>query len=98
VVVSVRDFGVGILAEDLPYVFGDFYRGHASASEEGGAGLGLALTRRIIEAHNGSITVESTPGEGSTFSITLPPLRDSADSLPPAAPRVFQNSLPGGAA
>jgi two-component system sensor histidine kinase/response regulator len=98
VVVSVRDFGVGIPAEDLPYIFGDFYRGHAGAPEEAGAGLGLAITRRIVEAHNGSITVESTPGEGSTFLITLPPFRGSADSPPATAQRVLQNSLPGGAA
>ncbi len=97
-VVSVTDSGVGIPAEELPYVFGDFFRGQAARSGEGGAGLGLAITRRIIEAHNGAITAESTPGQGSTFVITLPLLKDSAGIPPPPAERVLQNSLPGGAA
>ncbi|MDR7418752.1 MAG: hybrid sensor histidine kinase/response regulator [Armatimonadota bacterium] len=98
VLVSVQDFGVGIPADEMPYLFGDFYRGQAGKTEQGGAGLGLAITRRIIEAHHGSITVESTPGEGSTFLITLPLPQDNAGGRAPVVERVLQNSLPGGVA
>jgi two-component system sensor histidine kinase/response regulator len=97
VVVSVRDFGIGIPSEELPHIFGDFYRGAAGRAEEGGAGLGLAITRRIVEAHGGLITVDSAPGAGSTFVITLPALRGSA-GIPPPADRVLQTSPQGGVA
>ncbi len=72
VIVAVTDAGVGIAPDELPYIFGDFYRGRAGVTSEAGAGLGLAVTRRIVEAHGGTITVESTPGKGSTFVIALP--------------------------
>lgn len=72
VVVSVSDTGVGIPQADLPHVFDDFYRGKAGEGGPGGAGIGLAITRRIVEAHHGSIGVESAPGRGSTFVMTLP--------------------------
>ncbi len=75
VVISVIDHGVGIAKEDLPFVFQDFFVGK-SKSEEGGCGLGLAITRRIVQAHDGSISVESDPGKGSTFVIRLPLLKD----------------------
>jgi len=71
-VISVADSGTGIAAEDLPHIFGDFYRGKADQSTEHGSGIGLAVARRIVEAHDGSITVESRPGKGSTFAIHLP--------------------------
>jgi signal transduction histidine kinase len=72
VVISVTDTGVGIPAGDLPRIFGAFYRGQAGESCVAGAGIGLALTRRIVEAHGGSITATSDPGRGSVFVITLP--------------------------
>jgi two-component system sensor histidine kinase BaeS len=72
VVVSVTDTGVGIPAADVPRIFGAFYRGQAGESGVAGAGIGLALTRRIVEAHGGSITATSDPGRGSVFVITLP--------------------------
>jgi signal transduction histidine kinase len=72
VVVSVADTGVGIPAADLPRIFDAFYRGQAGESGVAGAGIGLALTRRIVEAHGGSITATSDPGRGSVFVITLP--------------------------
>ena len=72
ILIAVTDAGVGIAPDELPYIFGDFYRGRAGVTGEAGAGLGLAVTRRIIEAHGGTITAESTPGEGSTFIIALP--------------------------
>jgi signal transduction histidine kinase len=71
--VSVRDTGAGIAAEDLPYVFERFYRADKSRSRAtGGAGLGLAIARSLVEAHGGRIWVESTEGEGCTFTLTLP--------------------------
>jgi signal transduction histidine kinase len=74
ILIAVMDRGVGISKEDLPYVFGDFYVGKSAPVEARGAGIGLAITRRIIEAHDGSISVESSLGKGSTFTIQLPAL------------------------
>jgi signal transduction histidine kinase len=71
-VITVADRGVGISEEDLPFIFGDFYVGESAPPSERGVGLGLAITRRIIEAHDGSISVESALDKGSTFSIRLP--------------------------
>ncbi|MFA6560543.1 MAG: hybrid sensor histidine kinase/response regulator [Verrucomicrobiia bacterium] len=72
VVISVADGGVGIAKEDLPFIFGDFYRGKGAAQMESGCGLGLAISRRIVEAHGGSVVAESEPGKGSKFIIRLP--------------------------
>ncbi|MDR7543123.1 MAG: ATP-binding protein [Armatimonadota bacterium] len=71
--VTVADDGPGIPPTDLPYVFERFYKADRSRSPvPGGTGLGLAITKHIIEAHGGRIRVASTPGEGTTFSFTLP--------------------------
>jgi signal transduction histidine kinase len=71
--VDVSDSGEGIAPEDLPYVFDRFYRGEKSRSRAtGGAGLGLAIARGIVEAHGGAIAVDSSPGKGSRFFFTLP--------------------------
>lgn len=71
--VTVSDTGEGIRAEDLPHVFESFYRGEKSRSRvTGGAGLGLAISRGIIQAHGGEIKVQSEPGRGSQFTIVLP--------------------------
>ncbi|MCL6430227.1 MAG: cell wall metabolism sensor histidine kinase WalK [Anaerolineae bacterium] len=71
--VRVSDNGPGISPEDLPHVFSRFYRGDRSrALDRGGAGLGLAIARHWVEAHGGSIRVESALGEGTTFIFTLP--------------------------
>ena len=72
VFISITDTGVGISKEDLPFIFDDFYRGKTSQTGERGYGLGLALSQRIVEIHNGSISVESELGKGSTFVIRLP--------------------------
>lgn len=73
VAVSVADTGTGIGPADLPHVFDRFYRADRSrARETGGAGLGLAIARQIVVAHGGAITAESQPGQGSTFTFTLP--------------------------
>jgi signal transduction histidine kinase/DNA-binding response OmpR family regulator len=70
--VSVADTGIGIAPEDQPHVFEEFRQvGNAAAREEG-TGLGLALTRRLVEAHGGSIELESEPGRGTTFTVSLP--------------------------
>jgi two-component system sensor histidine kinase BaeS len=71
--ITVADTGTGIAAEHLPHIFDRFYRADASRSREtGGSGLGLAITRYLIEAHGGTIEVESAEGAGSTFTIRLP--------------------------
>jgi len=73
VVISVADTGIGIDEAHLPYLFQPFYR----ATEDGrGAGLGLSISREIVEAHKGIITVESDVGKGTTFSINLPILTE----------------------
>jgi heavy metal sensor kinase len=69
----VRDTGAGITPEHLAHIFDRFYRvDQARSRAEGGAGLGLSICRWIAEAHGGSISVESTPGQGSTFTVRLP--------------------------
>lgn len=70
--ISVADTGVGIPAEDLGRIFERFYRGDSSrARETGGAGLGLALVQELVQAMGGAVAVESTPGRGSRFMLTL---------------------------
>ncbi len=70
--VCVRDTGEGIPEEDLPYIFESFYRGEKSRSRAtGGAGLGLAIARGIIQAHGGEISVRSALGEGTKFIFTI---------------------------
>jgi len=72
-VVAVTDTGIGIPAEEIPFIFERFYRvDKARSRTEGGAGLGLAISRHIAEAHGGRIDVESQVGVGSTFSVWLP--------------------------
>jgi signal transduction histidine kinase len=71
--VSVSDTGQGIDRDDLPEVFKQFYRGEKSRSKAtGGAGLGLAIADRLVGLHHGTLTVESVPDQGSTFTFTLP--------------------------
>lgn len=71
----VRDTGVGIPASDVPHLFQKFYRVDSSATRTiGGTGLGLFISRKIVELYKGRIWVESEPGKGSTFFIDLPRL------------------------
>jgi len=65
--IEVEDTGIGITEKDLPFVFERFYRG-----QNGGLGIGLTIVRELIEAHGGSIEVQSAPGKGSRFSVLLP--------------------------
>jgi signal transduction histidine kinase len=82
VAVSVRDTGTGIAPEHLPHVFDRFYRADKSrARQTGGAGLGLAIVKQLVVAHGGSVTVESEPGRGSTFTFTLPVAGDTRPSI-----------------
>jgi two-component system sensor histidine kinase BaeS len=69
---SVRDTGSGIAPEDIPYVFNRLYRGDQARQENGESGLGLAIVKSLVEAHGGTIRVESPPGQGATFTINLP--------------------------
>lgn len=72
-VVKVTDTGIGISPEDLPHIFERFYRADQTRSRDrGGSGLGLAIAQSIVQEHQGSIKVESTPGKGSTFIFKLP--------------------------
>ncbi|MBI3472957.1 MAG: HAMP domain-containing histidine kinase, partial [Candidatus Solibacter usitatus] len=69
----IEDRGPGIDPADLPHIFEPFYRGRrAIADQIHGAGLGLSLVRRIIEAHGGSVSASSTPGQGSCFTLRIP--------------------------
>lgn len=71
---QVSDTGSGIAAEDLPFIFDRFYRADKSRqrSDSATSGLGLAITKAIVEAHDGSISASSLPDRGTTFTITLP--------------------------
>src|ERR1019366_6402188 len=71
---AVKDTGVGIAGADLPFIFERFWRVDRarSRSERAGAGLGLAISQWIAQAHGGSITVSSRLGRGSTFSVMIP--------------------------
>lgn len=70
-VVRIRDTGPGIAAGDLPHIFDRLWRGPASESVAG-SGIGLAVVRELVVAHGGTVTAESTPGGGATFTIQLP--------------------------
>ncbi len=88
VVLSVRDRGRGIPEDQLDNVFERFAQVNSSdATEKGGTGLGLTITRSIVERHGGRIWVESTYGEGTAFSFTLPlaPVAAHEDNAPPTA-------------
>ena len=74
VALSVCDNGVGIPSADLPYIFKRFYRvqKHHSQSEIKGTGLGLSIVVRAVEAHGGAISVKSSPGQETCFTVILP--------------------------
>jgi two-component system OmpR family sensor kinase len=81
VTLTVGDTGIGIAAGDLQHIFDRFWRADPSRSrvdESPGTGLGLAITKWVAEAHGGSISVQSRPGRGTLFTVTLPRLPDDA--------------------
>lgn len=72
--IDVADKGIGIKEEDLPYIFDRFYRADNSRTKanEKGYGIGLSIAKSVAEAHNGNVSVKSTLGKGSTFTLSLP--------------------------
>jgi heavy metal sensor kinase len=86
----VQDNGVGIDPEDLPHIFERFYRA-TKVRQHGGTGLGLSIARWIAEQHGGRIGVESTIGQGSTFTVWLP-----AEPIPVSRERAAESAPPSG--
>jgi signal transduction histidine kinase len=91
VVITVADEGVGMSADEIDHVFDPFRRGAGAGRDVPGAGLGLFVARRIVEAHGGEIAVDSTPGTGSTFTVRLP------DQPSPGRPAGSASGSPGAA-
>lgn len=92
VCIRVTDTGIGIHAEDAPKVFEAFRQIDGSLSRRyNGTGLGLALTKRLVELQNGTIDFVSEPGVGTTFTITVPAASEAlrSDDVPPASTNSF---------
>ncbi|HTJ31173.1 MAG TPA: ATP-binding protein [Acidobacteriaceae bacterium] len=68
----VSDNGPGIAAQELPHIFDKFYRGKNHNTRKRGTGMGLAITRALLAAHGGEVTVQSAPGKGATFLLSIP--------------------------
>lgn len=86
VAVSVIDTGIGVSRMEQAQLFTRFYRSSNQAVQEaGGTGLGLTITRSLVELHGGTITVHGNPGQGSTFTFTLPLVTAGADAAAPGA-------------
>jgi two-component system OmpR family sensor kinase len=93
-ILAVADEGPGVDPDQAPHIFERFYRGtpvsaHDAAPPSPGTGLGLAIVAAIMQAHQGTATVRSTPGNGATFEVTLPLLDDTTpaphEQPPPAS-------------
>jgi signal transduction histidine kinase len=70
--VAVTDRGVGIAEADLPHIFEEFWRSERALFSKSGSGVGLFIVKQIMQAHNGSIRVESEPGVGTTVTLRFP--------------------------
>jgi len=66
------DNGVGMSPQMVENIFQQYYRGTTTESSSEGTGLGMAIVHKLVQAHNGTISIESRPSEGTTFQITLP--------------------------
>jgi signal transduction histidine kinase len=88
-VVAVSDDGVGIETEDVDQIFEKFFRSAEAIKTVGGTGLGLAVAREIVASHGGTLEVESTPGVGSTFVVTVPLHAPSMATDPAVLRRAF---------
>jgi len=88
--ISIKDSGVGIAPEHVPHIFERFYRVDPARTrtEGGSSGLGLAIVEWIVRAHKGTIVVDSQPGEGTTFTVNLPP--GVADTQKTIAPPIHE--------
>ena len=92
IVTAVRDHGIGIPADEINLVFERFHRGRqVSSTNYGGLGLGLYITRQIVERHGGVIWVDSREGEGTTFSFSLPVADELNASSSPVTQTVAQS-------
>ena len=72
IIIVVQDEGVGISKDNIPFIFDRFFQVDRSRSKKLGTGLGLSIVKKMVELNNGTIDVESTPGIGTTFTVTLP--------------------------
>ena len=97
-ILEVQDTGPGISAEDMPHILTRFYRAEKHRPTRGGAGVGLSITRKIVEGHEGVVEVHSEPGQGSIFRILLPfsTERDHADGRGPARGHERDDSVVAG--
>lgn len=92
-VATVRDHGIGIEKKDIPHIFERFYRADSARvkNERGGYGLGLAIAKMIAVKHRGTIAVKSAPGKGSTFTVRIPGIRQTA--LPDDSAEIQKRSV-----
>jgi two-component system, OmpR family, sensor kinase len=93
----VRDAGAGIEPADQELIFERFHRGAQGTSrttDDGGAGLGLSIVNAIVEAHHGTVIVDSTPGHGATFTMIIPQRPPAAAADRPTGPVLEEQPWP----